>query len=404
MSTVTDSAPSTSPDDSTRGSSPTSGKTAPDGLTGPTPTWNHPLFGADPLTLVRALVDNRGLAPAQWPLYGAMMAAALARAPFSLLERGYVQWRARELPALSSSDEAPIFILGHWRSGTTHLYNVISRDPQFAFVDPFATGMPWDFLLLGRWLRPLLTRALPADRFIDRVAVNPDSPQEDEIGLAAMQTLSYYFGIYFPRAFDRHYRQGVFLDDVPPVIMARWRRALKHYFTKLRLAQPGRRLVIKNPVYTGRVDLLRQWFPNAKFIHIYRNPYVVFQSTRKFYRSLFPRLALQPFAPDQADHLILETYPRMLAALQRDTADLPPERFVTLRFEELEAAPDEQLERIYRQLQLPGFEHARPIFHEYLHSVSDYRKNSHGFPTDAIELVDRHWGDFVREWGYQPPA
>jgi hypothetical protein len=369
-------------------------------LTAPTPTWNHPLFGADPVTLFKAFTENGALPVKQWPMAAAMMGAALARSPFSAAERLYVAAKEKSLP----ETEPPIFILGHWRSGTTHLYNTLSRDPQFAFVDPFATGMPWDFLLLGRWLQPLLTKALPADRFIDRVAVNPDSPQEDEIGLAAMQNLSYYFGIYFPQQFDRHYRQGVFLDDVPPVTMARWRRALRHYFAKLKIAQPGQRLVIKNPVYTGRVDLLRQWFPNARFIHIYRNPYVVFQSTRKFYRSLFPRLAMQPFDETQADKLILETYPRMLANLKKDTADLPPERMVTLRFEDLESDPETQLEAIYRQLEIPGFEHAHPIFREYLESVSGYRKNSHGFPTDAIELVDEHWGDFVREWDYQPPA
>lgn len=368
-------------------------------LTAPTPTWNHPLFGADLLTLVTALRENGKLPSHVWPLAAAMLAAATARLPFTVAERLYVQLRQKN----AASHEAPIFILGHWRSGTTHLYNILGKDPQFAFVDPFATGMPWDFLLLGRWLQPLLRKALPADRFIDRVAVNPDSPQEDEIGLAAMQNLSYYFGIYFPSQFERHYRQGVFLDDVPPTKMARWRRALKHYFAKLQIAQPNRRLVIKNPVYTGRVALLRQWFPNAKFIHIYRNPYVVFQSTRKFYRSLFPRLALQPYQEDQADRLILETYPRMLANLQRDTEDLPPERMVTLRFEELESDPMAELGKIYEQLQLPGFERAQGIFQDYLSSVSGYRKNKHGFPADAIQLVDEHWGEFVRDWGYQAP-
>ncbi|GAB4183295.1 MAG: sulfotransferase [Wenzhouxiangellaceae bacterium] len=358
------------------------------------------MLGADLSTLLRTLPDLRQAPLAQWPLIAALFAAALGRLPFSLLERLYVRLRASR----QRRRAPPVFILGHWRSGTTHLYNLLSRDPQFVYVDPFATGLPWNFLLLGRWLRPLLKRALPADRYIDRVAVNPDSPQEDEIGLAAMQNLSYYFAIYFPQRFAQHYRRGVFLEGVPKRMQHRWARRLRHYFLKLELSSPGRRLLIKNPVYTGRVDWLRRHFPDARFIHIYRNPYVVFQSTRKFYRSLLPRLALQPFQQNQADELILQTYPWMLEKLRRDTQDLPAGHLIELRFEDLEQQPLQQLEKIYQQLQLDHFEQVKPRFESYLQTISGYRKNRHGFPADAVDLVDQRWGSIIREWGYQAPS
>lgn len=39
---------------------------------------------------------------------------------------------------------------GHWRSGTTYLQNVLSRDEQFGWFDPVNTiGLPYS-LLLGR--------------------------------------------------------------------------------------------------------------------------------------------------------------------------------------------------------------------------------------------------------------
>ena len=87
----------------------------------------------------------------------------------------------------------PLFVLGIWRSGTTHLFNLMSRDPRFAWPDPIATGLPWNFLLVGRALRPLLERALPESRLIDNVAVNPDSPYEtmDDF-VAAMADANHY--------------------------------------------------------------------------------------------------------------------------------------------------------------------------------------------------------------------
>src|SRR5260370_42206574 len=33
----------------------------------------------------------------------------------------------------------PTFILGHWRSGTTLLHNLLSLDPQFAFLNLYQT-------------------------------------------------------------------------------------------------------------------------------------------------------------------------------------------------------------------------------------------------------------------------
>ena len=68
----------------------------------------------------------------------------------------------------------PLFIVGHWRSGTTHLYNVLSRSPAFGYVPPIATGLPWDMLGLARLLRPLLERALPPERFVDSLPVRPE--------------------------------------------------------------------------------------------------------------------------------------------------------------------------------------------------------------------------------------
>ncbi len=373
-------------------------------LKAPTPAWNHPLFGADFFTLLRILTHHGPLPARVWPLCAALIAASLGRAPFSLLETAWAKRRLKRLGTMPP----PVFILGHWRSGTTHLFNLLSRDPAFVWPDPFASGLPWDFLLLGRWLRPLLERALPADRYIDRMKVTPEMPQEDEVGLAAMQDLSYYHGLYFPRHFAAEYRRGVFLDGVEQKTVRRWVQHCRFYNEKLLLAtagraSPGRILLIKNPVYTARVALLRTIWPDARFIHIVRNPYVVYRSTSRFYRSLLPKLALQPYALDSAEQAILEGYPRMMTQLAADTADLPPERFVTLRFEALESSPLEQLESIYRQLELPGFDTARPLFAAYLETVHDYRKGRHDFPPECIAKVDRHWSAEIRALGYEAP-
>ncbi|MBC6416906.1 MAG: sulfotransferase, partial [Rhodospirillales bacterium] len=179
------------------------------------------------------------------------LGSAVGRLPFGVLERGLVAAQRRG----ARLDPPPIFLLGHWRSGTTHLYNLLCKG-DFAYVDPIAAGLPWEFLTLGRLFRPLLVKALPEGRFIDAMAVEQDSPQEDELAIANMSVLSFYHAIYFPQRFERFFGPGLLLEGVSPTEQQAWLKRADHLFWKLTRQHGGRRLAIKNPVYTARACLL----------------------------------------------------------------------------------------------------------------------------------------------------
>jgi hypothetical protein len=367
----------------------------------PHATWNHPLLGADGATLLRLFSRHR-VPPSMWPRVAAMLASAALRAPLGWIERARVAAATDPLADMPP----PLFVLGHWRSGTTHLYNLLSRDPRFAWPDPIATGLPWNFLILGRALRPLLQRALPESRLIDNVAVEPDSPQEDEIALASMQSLSYYHALYFPEDFGQLFEPGAFPDAAHPSsrLLARRTRRFRHYCRKLLLQAPGRRLLIKNPIHTGQVAWLRSVFPHARFVHIHRNPYVVFESTRKFYRRLLPAYALQRFDAEAIEPFILDTYPRMHERLYADVAGLPPSRFVEVAYDELDRRPLDCLRRIYRQLELGDFDAVAPRVGRYLEGLLDYQRNPHRFCAADLDRVERAWGAWIERWGYERPV
>lgn len=357
----------------------------------------HPLCGANLGTL--AAVVNRGGLPSK-PGAAAMIGlAALARWPFSAAERAIMESR---LPA---EDEmpAPIFILGHWRSGTTHLYNIMAKSDAFGFVPPVATGLPWDLFGLARAFAPLLERALPEHRYIDNIPVKPDSPQEDEIAIANMSDLSFYHGIYFPRAFSDFVRRGLFFDGCSEREIEHWRERFVYLMRKLYLHQGERPLLIKNPVYTGRLAMLRKMYPDAKFIHIHRSPYEVFVSMRNFYRKLFAELALQGYSHVDIDETILSVYDRMMTALERDAEGLGADRYIELRYAELDAEPVAAVEQVYSALNLPGFEAARPKFEAYLASVDSFEKNKFACSSEAAAKVEGRLEYFLRKWAYGRP-
>lgn len=360
----------------------------------------HPLCGANLSTLRRVTREAGPLAAGRGREIRGAFAAAAGRLPFSLLEKAYVamnRGRAAQSPA-------PIFILGHWRSGTTHLYNVLSKAPHFGFVSPFATALPWDFLVLGRLLEPLLTRKLPEHRFIDRIPVTPDAPQEDEIAVANMTPMSFYHALYFPAKFRHFFDRGLFFDGAAPREIEDWKEKLRYLYLKLAIAQPDRRLLIKNPVYTARVDVLREIWPDAKFIHIHRNPFKVFPSMRNFYEALFAQFALQDASGVDIQEVVLSTYERMMNSISKHTKDLPVNQFVELRFDDFQENPLREIEAIYDQLELPGFETVREPFREYLDSVSDYKKNKYEQPSETIDTIARRWQPFIERWGYRVPA
>ncbi|MGB3137673.1 MAG: sulfotransferase [Nodosilinea sp.] len=361
----------------------------------------HPLCGSTPNTLWRLFTSHGGVSPRRLPQAAIAMAVALARWPLFLAEQ---QLTAN---VTNTPMPPPIFIVGYWRSGTTHLHNVLSQSDAFGYISPLATGLPWDILGLVRALEPLLEKALPSDRYVDNVAVTPTSPQEDAIPLATMGAPSYYHGLYFPQRFRHHFEQGVFFEGCDDAAIAQWQRYQQLLLHKVSIHQQGKPLLVKNPVYTAHVAKLRQLWPEAKFIHIYRNPYVVFPSTRHFFLRLLPELALQTYDADTmtplVEELVLDSYPRMIATLQAECANLPKHQFAEIRFEDFEQAPLETLEQVYTTLELDDFDQVRPQFERYLDGLRGYKKNRYSFDTKVVQRVEEHWGSLIQQRGYERP-
>jgi hypothetical protein len=273
----------------------------------------------------------------------------------------------------------------------------------FGYVPPVAVGLPWDMFGIARALRPLLVRALPEHRWIDRIPVTPTSPQEDEIGIASMTDLSFYHGIYFPKEFQRLIARGLFFDGCTAQEIEDWAGRFTYFLRKLQLQQ-GRPLLIKNPVYTGRVKLLRRLYPGAKFIHIHRNPYDVFLSMQNFYSRLLAVMSLQTVPDDlDIDGVILRVYDRMMARFVVDTQDLAAPDFVELSYDFLDTDPLGAVRAIYETLDLDGFSAARPAFEAYLSSVESFQKNAFRGDAEAVDKVQTQLQFWIDRWGYKTP-
>ena len=355
----------------------------------------HPLSSSSLPNLVR-LFGRYGCAPRYLPRATLMALACLLRQPLAILES--VCYR-RKLK-VQTIDPPPIFIVGHWRSGTTHLQNLLSQDPQFGRVTLLQASMPNDFLLMPEIVADLLQRLLPKKRLMDEVPVSVDAPWEEEMALASTGMLSFYHVSFFPKHIEKIFDRAVMLKGGDPNLVAEWRRQYLAFLSKVQFAQSNKQLLLKNPANTARIPLLQAMFPGARFIHIHRNPYKVFASTIHLYLSVQREWGLQSPNRNRVVQHILRSYPLLMAAWIRDRDGLGAGHFTELSFSELQGRPLKTLQDIYTALGLDGFDAAQPYFQRYLTSQQDYRKNCLELSGQERQQASQQWHSIFDQLGY----
>ena len=352
----------------------------------------HPLCGATPDTLLRLLLRG-GVAPRRAHVVAVALATTMLRLPFTLGEAVLTRSDA-EYPA-------PIFIVGHWRSGTTHLTNVLSRSQAFGILSPMAVGLPAEALSLARLAAPLVGQFFPRTRLIDHIALSPDLPQEDELAMANLSTLSCNHGIYFPSRLMQEFGRGVFGDAVAASERRRWARRLERYVAKMTRAA-GRPLLIRNPANSARIPTLRAIWPEARFIHIHRHPAQVYASSVRMFSTLARELSLGAAEIDARD-LVRKVYPRLMSRLVRHSASLPPGCFAEVRYDSFVRQPGRELARLHDQLRLPGFEQAIDRMQGYIGSLNHLAQPHRLAAPDAAWLAENCSAVFAR-FGYASPS
>jgi len=321
-------------------------------------------------------------------------------APLRLAERAYYgrKVRAVEMP------QDPIFVIGHWRTGTTYLHNLLAQDPALGVVPTFQTLAPNSFLIGNKTLKPLIAFIMPRKRHTDNVPLAADSPQEEEFALCNLCPYSLYAGWYFPRQMRELFRKYVLFRDVPPEVLGEWKRVYTELLKKACYNAGGRRLVLKNPANTGRVPVLLDMFPNAKFVHIYRDPFVVYKSTQLLHKATLDMIALQDIDEAEIRDNVLMFFKEMVGGYFEDKERIPAGNLVDVRYEDLEKRPIDELERIYKTLGLPGFAETRGRAENYLEKLGTYKKNKFALSRQDIDRVKNHWQFALDAWGYGEPA
>jgi hypothetical protein len=345
----------------------------------------------------RLLRENRfAVDPVYWHRAAFITVASLMNSCYRFLE----ETRFNRAVAATPLAGPPLFILGHWRSGTTHLHNLIALDTtQFGYANTYQVVNPHTFLCSEALNTRVFAGLVPKRRPMDNMALSFAVPQEDEFAPVLMTFRSLYLGVTFARRED-HYERYLTFDGVPKEEIDEWKRAFLWFLRKLTLKY-GRPLVLKSPPHTARIRLLLEMFPGARFVHIHREPFTVFQSFQHYFDTAMWHTYLQRPDLDGLDDRLIRRYKVMYDAFFDERKLIPTGHYHEMGFEDLERDPLGEVRRLYDALRLSGFEALEPKLRNYLQSLTGYEKNRlRPLRPDLRWRIAAAWKRSFDEWGY----
>jgi len=323
-------------------------------------------------------------------------------APFRWYERKYIDPKIR----LEKIEYPPVFIIGHWRSGTTHLHNLVTRNPEMAYVTTFQSLFPNNMVnRVGRKLFLLFLKlALPPTRIADSVELSPEYPEEEEFTLGMKVPVSYYFFWLFPKQTKEFYNKYIEFAELPPEMVEEWGEEYSLLIKKAIRNTKGKIFVSKNPPNTGRIPQLLKVFPDAKFIYIHRNPAEVYSSTLHFLKQLLPKLEYHTITDQQVEENMIYVYRSLLKKYLDDRKTVPAGNLYEMKYDDLMTDPVREMENIYRQFNFPEYESGIELVKQHLDETKDFSGNKLELTDEQCERVKREFGFAFAEWGYELPS
>ncbi len=273
-----------------------------------------------------------------------------------------------------------VIVLGYFRSGTTHLHNLLSCDGRFVTPRWRQCLAPQGFW--GAWtlLRTFLIPFLGNSRPHDDVPFGPDWPGEDDFATCNWTLASSLPGRFVTPGARDHWRRFHDLEGLSPGELRRWRFATAAFLWKLSRGKARRPILLKSPSHLARVDELVRLLgaDRVRFVHIARDPAAVVRSNVAMHERLESGFAIQDPPPaSQTREYLIDEYTRSVERFVTSERSSGA-RIARVRYADLVNDPLGELERVYGEMEIEWTPRVRGSLVRYLHTVGEYKaRHSH---------------------------
>jgi len=357
----------------------------------------EPLAGASVTNLLRLYAQNKFLISIRYiprMLYATVLSSIIA--PFSIKDKIKYNKNIKR----TEITPPPLFITGHWRSGTTYIHNMLSLDTTFGFCSTFTATVPGVFLGSEKIFKPVLAGSITEKRPMDDVPMGTDLPQEEEYAIGAFIPYAYYNGWIFPKNMG-FYNNFVCMENVSKDVIDEWKETYLYFLKKLTYYRDGKRLILKNPAHTARIKQLLEMFPDAQFINIYRNPYHLYYSMMRFLRIVVPIYCLQKHDMQKLEEHMLDLYAQMYKKYFNERSLIPEGNLIEIKYEDFIQNPLKNVKKIYTTLGLKNFDASKKLFSDYATSQKFFKASTYNVEPVVKEKIDDKWKFVFDEFGYE---
>jgi hypothetical protein len=296
--------------------------------------------------------------------------------------------------------EDPIFIIGHWRTGSTLLHQILNLDPNLTAPTLFQVAEPECFICSYRYYKPLFSALISKKRPMDNVRLGMNEPQEDEYAIYRITDFSPLERLVFPKD------QGYFIMDYPSFLPVdekekqAWEEQLCNYFRKLCFLNM-KTIISKNPFNSFRIKELSVLFPKARFIHIVRHPFEVVPSTVNMWRIVLKQNKLNGKGSDPGIEEVTKGLEKLLKTIEKDTTVIPLSNYYEMRFEDLEADPLAEIKKIYTRFHMPIDDQLCQKIQSFIDNLTPYKKNEFQLAEDEKGLIHKYLDHHMQFFNYQ---
>ncbi len=354
-----------------------------------------PLAGSGFINLVKLFrenkVDKRHIFKA---LYISLM--SLLGSPFRIYDKIKFSSKIYE----QNIEHPPIFIIGHWRSGTTYLHRLMSLNKNLGYMNSFQAFNP-EFFLSSEKLFKFISKPLwISKRPMDNMSYSPNSPEEEEYALGNISNYSWVHSYSFPKNMLKYFNKYILFEGLDEQQVKEIKDKYMEIAKRLILYNGQKVLVFKNPPNTARIKILLKLFPNAKFIHIYRNPYLVFYSTKNLCNKLLLHWSFHDVDEKQIESNIFIIYRKLMSAFFKSKHLIPAENLIEIKYEDFIGNEIEFLKNIYEKFKIFNRETSEDQIKKYLTLNSSYQNNKYSFDKETLTKIYGNWQFTIDNWNY----
>jgi len=269
-------------------------------------------------------------------------------------------------------------ILGHGRTGTTILHEVMSTDPQFRIVKRWEAMFPCpppEAETYGS--DPRIDRADKLITIFDRVTPEWKAMHKFGGGLP-VECAEYLYASFLSNVFVFSFQipsYAAYLAEQDVGYTIRWHQ---RYLKLLQWKYKKDHWLLKNPIWIDYIPEVLEYYPDAKIILTHRDPITVSDSFTNVMGTIFWWRTDDPWGGGMLDSLVMadgrsETQARLMQWMQDGT--LRPGFVSNVLYADFMQDPAATIERCHADLGLPFSDASAESVRRYLAAKP---KGSHG--------------------------